>query len=219
MTLTKEQASEIKKQLLIQIENLPQENKEQIKQSIIQLNEEQLERFLKQNNIQLQETGIIEGAEPLAQEQGSQCIFCSIAENKIPSNKIAENKKSIAILEINPLSKGHSIIIPIEHTTIEKLPKLSLTLAQKIAKKIKTKLKPEDVKIETSSFQGHAIINVIPLYKDKPIEKTQASEQELKKLQSKLETKKRASRTPKKKTISLTKQDFSKLPKISFRVP
>ena len=42
MALTKEQADEIKKQLLVQADNLPQENKEQIKQQILGFNEEQL---------------------------------------------------------------------------------------------------------------------------------------------------------------------------------
>ena len=87
-----------------------------------------------------------------------------------------------------------------------------------VAKKIKTKLKPEDIRIETSSIQGHSIINIIPFYKDIPPEKKQASEEELQRLHSKLETKKRTSRIPKKKTL-ITKDDFSKLPKISFRIP
>jgi len=214
MALTPEQAKEIKKQLFSQIDQLPQENKEQIKQSVAQLNEKQLEQFLKQNNIQLSQ----QSSEINSSPQKPKCIFCSIINNETPSYKIAENKKSMAILEINPLSKGHSLIIPFEHTTIEKLPKSSLTLAQKIAKKLKTKLKPEDVKIETSSFQGHSIINIVPFYKDIPPEKKQASEQELKELHSKLETKKRSSRKTKKKII-LTKEQISKLPEISFRIP
>jgi len=210
MPLTKEQSKEIKEQLLKQVEQLPQENKEQIKQHIQNLNEQQLEEFLKQNKIQFQQGQAQQGQT----QQGTECIFCSIIKNQIPSHKIAENKKSIAILEINPLSKGHSLVLPLEHTTIEKIPKSSLILAQKIAKKIKIKLKPEDVKIETSSLQGHAIINIIPLYKDAPPKKTKASEKELQQLQAKLETKKRSPRISKPKII-----DLSKLPKVSFRIP
>jgi hypothetical protein len=89
-----------------------------------------------------------------------------------------------------------------------------MSLAQKIAKKIKTKLKPEDIKIETSSFQGHAIINVVPFYKGQPPKKQKAEEKELEKLQSILGTKKRAPRM----TLT-TKSKSSKLPKISFRIP
>lgn len=204
--LSKEQAGIIKKQLLMQVDKLPQENKEQIKQYISQLNEEQLEQFLKQNKIQIQQPGQTQ------QATGTQCIFCSIIKNEIPSYRITENKKAIGILEINPLSKGHVLILPIEHTTIEKIPRPALTLAQKITKKIKTKLKPEDVKIETSSFQGHAIINVIPFYKNIPPKKEKASEVELKQLQSKLEIKKR-------KKPRVAKVKILKLPEISFRIP
>ena len=220
--LSKEQAQEIKKQLITQVKNLPNENKEEIKNQINNFDEEQLEAFLKQNNIQITKKNQLSQE---SQENPSECIFCSITQNKIPSYKLTENKKAIAILEINPLSRGHSIILPLEHLSIEKLPKQILNLAQKIAKKIKIKLKPEDVKIETSSFQGHAMVNVIPIYKDLPLKKEQAEEKDLKKLQSKLETKKRASRTQKKeKTSNKTKQttkssSTSNLPEISFRIP
>ncbi len=134
----------------------------------------------------------------------------------MPSYKIAENKKAIAILEINPLTKGHVLILPLEHTTIDKLPKLSMSLAQKIAKKIKTKLKPEDIKLETSSFQGHAIINVVPLYKDIPPKKEKAKEEDLKKLQVLLETKKRS---PKAISTTTKSKSLKGLQKISFRIP
>ncbi len=221
MTFSKEQAEEIKVQILQQVEQLPQENKEQIKEYIKKLNEEQLEEFLKQNKIDISE-------KDTAKTKQVECVFCEIIKNKIPSYKIAENKKSIAILEINPLSKGHSIVLPLKHIKIEELPKSSLTLAQKIAKKIKKKLKPEDIKIETSSFQGHSFINIIPIYKDIPLKKSQASESELKQLQKKLETKSRAKRTDKTQEIKSSKKTIlqpksskpeKKLLKIGFRIP
>jgi len=209
--LTKEQADEIKKQLLSQVENLPQENKEQIKQQISEFNEEQLEAFLEQNKVQVQQ-----GQEGAEKAEGTQCVFCSIIENKMPSHKIAENKKAIAILEINPLTKGHILILPLEHTTLDKMPKLAMSLAQKIAKKIKTKLKPEDIKLETSSFQGHAIINVVPLYRDNPPKKEKANEEELQKLQELLETKKR---NPKAISTVTKSKSLKGIQKISFRIP
>ena len=210
MSIEKEQAEEIKKQLLTQIESSQLENKEQIKGYIKELNEEQLEEFLKQNKIQT--------PSPKTDSSSQKCIFCSIINNETPSYKIVENKKATAILEINPLSKGHIIVIPNEHTTIDKLSKSSLGLAQKIAKKIKKKLKSEDVKIETSSIQGHAIINVVPFYKDQKVEKRKASEEELKQLQSILGTKKRSPRK-KKIEVTLTKESLKNLHKISFRIP
>ena len=223
MALTSERTEEIKQQLISQTEKLPQENKEEIKQHILDLNEQQLEEFLKQNKIKITESGQLQ-QEP-SKQTASQCIFCSIVKNQVPSFKIAETNKAIAILELNPLSKGHSIIIPLEHIKTDKLPKSALSLAQKISKKLKTKLKPEDIKIETSSLQGHAMINVIPIYKDEKLEKHQANESELKTLQSKLKTKKRSSRktnstNPKTETKNKTQESIDKnLPKITFRIP
>ena len=202
MAIPKDQAEEIKNQLLSQVDKLPQENKDQIKKYIEGLNEEELEAFLKQNKIDYK---TVNTNEPLPKEE---CVFCAIIKGAIPSYKIAESKKAIAILDINPLSKGHSIILPIEHKAIEKMPKAALSLAQKITKKIKKKLKPEDIKIETSSFMGHAMINVIPIYKDVPLKKIKADEKTLAQLQSKLETKKRSSR----KTASSKSEKSSAIP-------
>ncbi len=228
MPFTPEQAEEVKKQLLIEVDKLPNENKEEIKEYIKNLDENGLEEFLKKNKIKYSETGISqeprEAGEGASKESESEpkCIFCSITKNEIPSYKIAEAKKAIAILEINPLSKGHVIILPIEHLTIDKLPKSALSLAQKLAKKIKKKLKPEDIKIESSSFQGHAMINVIPIYKNTQLKKTKASEEELKKLKLKLETKTRKKRGKSKeesKDKPKKQEDFSKLPNAPFRRP
>jgi len=215
MPIPKEQSEEVKKQLISQIESSQMENKDQIKKYVQELNEPQLEEFLKQNKIDISQFTPQQDGQPTE----SKCIFCSIKNNEMPSYKIAENKKAIAILEINPLTKGHSIIIPLEHTTIDKLSKSALTLAQKITKKIKLKLKPEDVKIETSSIQGHAIINVIPFYKDIQPEKKKAEESELQELQKLLETKKRGPRQKKDISVKVSKQSLKGLKKISFRIP
>ncbi len=43
------------------------------------------------------------------------CIFCNIVNGSIPSEKIYEDEDFIAILDINPISKGHLLIIPKRH--------------------------------------------------------------------------------------------------------
>tara|TARA_B100001971_G_C18195134_1_gene541006 strand:- start:437 stop:1078 length:642 start_codon:yes stop_codon:yes gene_type:complete len=213
MAFTQEESELIKTQLIAQIENSQMENKEQIKEQLQTFNEEQLKEFLKQNSLEFNEGQLKQTSQP---DPPQKCIFCSIKDNEIPSYKIAENAKSIAILELNPLAKGHSIILPLEHVSVEKLSKSTLGLAQKIAKKIKSKLKAEDVKIETASLMDHAMINIIPIYKDKKLEKYKAEESELKEVQRLLETKKRGPRGPRKPKITTSS---SKLPKISFRIP
>jgi histidine triad (HIT) family protein len=43
------------------------------------------------------------------------CIFCKIVAGKIPSFKIFENEKVLAFLDINPVSRGHTLVIPKAH--------------------------------------------------------------------------------------------------------
>ncbi len=44
------------------------------------------------------------------------CVFCAIAAGEIPSFKIYEDDLVLAYLDINPFSKGHTLVIPKEHS-------------------------------------------------------------------------------------------------------
>jgi len=219
MVLSKEQATEIKKQILGQVENSSMENKEEIIKSINEMDERELEGFLKANNIPVSGVDSSDGSESGgASSSSSECIFCSIVNKNVSSHILEENDKAVAILELNPVSEGHSIVLPKAHISVDKLPKSVMNLAQKIAKRMKKKLKCEDVKIETSNFQGHSMINVIPIYAGGKMEKRKAEEKELEKMKKKLEIKKRGSRVKKVK-VEVSEDDLSKLPKMGFRIP
>jgi len=43
------------------------------------------------------------------------CIFCKIIRGEIPSQKVFENDEVLAFLDINPLSTGHTVVIPKRH--------------------------------------------------------------------------------------------------------
>jgi len=45
------------------------------------------------------------------------CIFCAIAAGEIPSFKVYEDELVLAYLDINPFSKGHTLVIPKVHST------------------------------------------------------------------------------------------------------
>ena len=183
-----EQMNNIKNQILFQLEQSNTPNKEEIKESIQKMNSGQLEEFLKQNNL------IQSGQTPQEIPLSQQCIFCSIISDKIQSYKIDENKNSIAILEINPISKAHTIIIPKEHiSSSEKLPQTIFSLAKKISKKIQTRYKPKEVVIASANLFGHEIVNVFPVYENETInsKRTQANPEDLIKLQNQLKAKKK----------------------------
>lgn len=214
MTITSEQSVEIKKQIITQIQQVPNENNQKIIEEIKELDEEELENFLKQNNIEFKE-GQLKQSKANSDNIQEKSIFESILSGTIPSFKIAENNKAIAILEINPLSKGHVIVLPKIKTSTEKIPKSALSLAQKLGKRIKSKLKSDDIKIETFSFQEYPAVNVIPIYKNKPLQKYKEEESELKKIKEKLETKKRTKRKTKEKTLD----QKIRLPEFKARLP
>lgn len=171
--ISDEQASQIKKQILNEIDsNFPEEKKQEAIEKISTLDNQGLEDFLNQNKLLKQD------------QQNTQCIFCSIIEGKIPSYKIQENEESSAFLEINPVSKAHIIIIPKTHITNEKeFSKSTQDLAKEISERIKSIFKPKKILVEPSEMFGHEILNIVPVYKDETLdsERKPADKQELEK--------------------------------------
>lgn len=62
----------------------------------------------------------------------SNCIFCSIIKNEIPSTKIYETDKVFAFLDIAPMNEGHTLIIPKFHS--ETILDLPLDFAEEVLK-------------------------------------------------------------------------------------
>lgn len=46
----------------------------------------------------------------------TECLFCKIVKGEIPSFKIYEDKEFIAFLDIGPVNKGHTLIVPKQHS-------------------------------------------------------------------------------------------------------
>ncbi len=45
----------------------------------------------------------------------SDCIFCKIVSGEIPCARVYSTDKVLAFLDIAPISKGHTLVIPREH--------------------------------------------------------------------------------------------------------
>lgn len=207
--LSEKQIAQIKSQLIQQIETtFPEDKKATAIEQVKSMNGEQLEGFLKQNNL-------IKENQSAPIEQKS--VFRSIVEGKIPSHKIDENKYAIAVLEINPISKGHVILIPkSEVSSVEKIPQPVFSLAKKISKRIQSKLKPKEVSISSSNAFGESIVNVFPVYENETLgsQRYPAEEAELQELQKKLG--KTSRKTIKKKPKKDIKKEIIRLPQ---RIP
>ncbi|VVB80520.1 Uncharacterised protein [uncultured archaeon] len=193
--LSNEQIQKIKTHLLDQLVNFPEDQRKFMKHKILSMTNNEVEEFVKQNELKHLE----DPASPQVASQPS-CIFCSILEGKIPSYKIYESSDSIGILEINPLSKGHSLLVPKKHLEINDLGENFIEEAKIIATAIQEKYNPQEIKIGKTNILGHSLIEIIPLYGDEK-ERAKAEPVELEKLKKELRIKKEKEESPKEEKV------------------
>lgn len=149
--LTKEQIKKIS-----EISRLsPEEQKKVLPEFLKTLNDEQIE-FLKN-------------------QQKQKCIFCSIVQGEIPCKKIYEDEYAFAFLDINPVNKGHTLIVPKKHyTTLLDTPDDLLAKLISVTKNLSTVLMKSlnatgfNVNINNYSDAGqvvpHLHIHIIPRF-------------------------------------------------------
>lgn len=96
-------------------------------------------------------------------------IFSKIISGEIPCYKIAESEKYLAFLDINPLAKGHTLVIPKQETDYifnindEELVGLHL-FAKKIAKAIEKAVPCKRIGMAVIGLEvPHAHIHLIPI--------------------------------------------------------
>jgi histidine triad (HIT) family protein len=66
-----------------------------------------------------------------------ECIFCKIVKGEVPCFKVYEDDKVLAFEDINPISTGHTLIIPKKHAeNLWEIPDEDLTAIHKASKKI-----------------------------------------------------------------------------------
>lgn len=96
-------------------------------------------------------------------------IFSKIIEGTIPSYKIAESDKFVAFLDISPLVKGHTLVVP--KTEVDNLFDLSveylsemLVFAQPIAKAIEQVISCNRCGISVIGLEvPHAHMHLVPI--------------------------------------------------------
>lgn len=96
-------------------------------------------------------------------------IFTKIINGEIPAYKIAEDENYLAFLDINPLAKGHTLVIPKEETDYifdlsdEKIAGLNV-FAKKVARAIDKVIECKRVGIAVLGLEvPHAHVHLIPI--------------------------------------------------------
>lgn len=123
-------------------------------------------------------------------------IFTRIINGEIPCYKVAENDKFYAFLDISPLQKGHTLVVPkketdyffdIEDNDLQEY----ICFAKRVAKAIKKAYPCEKVGMAVIGLEvRHSHIHLVPMHKEGDLnfanEKLSFSEQEFKEIASKI---------------------------------
>ena len=103
-------------------------------------------------------------------------IFSRIVAGEIPCYKVAEDDKYFAFLDINPLAKGHTLVIPKQEVDYyfdlddETLAGMTI-FAKRVAHKIKEQTGCKKVAMVVLGLEvAHAHIHLIPMNEEKDVD-------------------------------------------------
>ena len=143
MSLSKEEITELKNQLKEQIKHLSGNERKEAEKQIEEMSEESIDLMVSQ--------------------QKTQKIFRMIANKEIESVTIKENDKAIAVLEINPLSRGHTLIIPKQsYKNKNKFGEDFAVFVKEIVEKIEKNMKAKKVHFLIEDKLGEKVGEIIP---------------------------------------------------------
>ena len=101
------------------------------------------------------------------------CVFCMIRDGKIPSAKVYDDARTLAFMDINPLTRGHCLVATKTHAATlfeadaEDL-KACMATAKKVAGALKKALNPDGLNLlqanGAAAFQSvaHFHLHLIP---------------------------------------------------------
>ncbi|KAF3918397.1 hypothetical protein ABW20_dc0104786 [Dactylellina cionopaga] len=94
------------------------------------------------------------------------CIFCKIIKGEIPSFKLFESTKVYAFLDIQPLSKGHALVIPKTHgATLVDVPDEELAEMLPVAKKLALAVGATDFNIlQNNGRIAHQVVDHVHVH-------------------------------------------------------
>ena len=105
------------------------------------------------------------------------CVFCKIRDGQLPSMRVYEDDRTMVIMDINPLTSGHCLVIVKAHapTLWDADPEdlqAAITAAQTVAIALKTAVKPDGLNMlqanGAAAFQSvpHFHLHLIPRWKN-----------------------------------------------------
>lgn len=103
--------------------------------------------------------------------EGDRCIFCKIVQCSAPSHKIYEDDLSLCILDVNPFTRGHCLVVPKRHVPwwheLSDEENASLfRVAKIVSERMMQELKPDFVCMYARGRRiAHTHIFLVPTYR------------------------------------------------------
>jgi histidine triad (HIT) family protein len=109
------------------------------------------------------------------------CIFCDVVAGKIPAEVIDSDERTITVLDINPATRGHAVVIPRAHAAnlldLDDEDMLAVMhTTRRVAERMRATLQPAGFNIlhniGRAAWQSifHFHMHVIPRYEDDPLQ-------------------------------------------------
>jgi histidine triad (HIT) family protein len=109
------------------------------------------------------------------------CIFCKVLAGEIPSEEVDSDERTITVMDINPATRGHVVVITRTHA--ESLLDLddedllaAMQTVRRVAQRMRETLDPAGFNIlhniGRAAWQSifHFHVHVIPRYEDDPLQ-------------------------------------------------
>jgi histidine triad (HIT) family protein len=108
------------------------------------------------------------------------CLFCKIVAGELPSQRVDEDERTVAFMDISPATRGHALVVPRNHVVnvLDADPDdfaAVAAAAQRLAQRAVQRLGADGVNLLTSgggvAWQTvfHLHMHVIPRYADDPL--------------------------------------------------
>jgi histidine triad (HIT) family protein len=109
------------------------------------------------------------------------CIFCGIVAGDVPGQIVDSDERTVAFMDINPATRGHSLVVPRAHSAdlleiSDEDLEAAMLAARRLSRRIKNTLDPAGINVlnacGAAAWQTvfHFHLHVIPRYEDDPLE-------------------------------------------------
>jgi histidine triad (HIT) family protein len=108
------------------------------------------------------------------------CIFCKILAGELPATIIAEDERTVSLMDINPATRGHALVLTRAHVpdllSIDSVDLHAVaSAAQRLAQRATERLGAEGINLLNSTGSAawqtvfHFHVHVIPRYRGDPL--------------------------------------------------